>query len=116
MLWAATLPYQVAGNILPADVPDQESRVYRKPVGVVGVISPWNWPLHLTSRSLAPALAVGNAVVVKPASDTPVTGGLLLAKIFEEAGLPPAVFSVLIGAGASVGDAFVTHPVPRAIS
>ena len=58
------------------------------PVGVVAVISPWNFPMYLTNRSVAPALAVGNAVVLKPATDTPVTGGLLLAKIYEEAGLP----------------------------
>jgi aldehyde dehydrogenase (NAD+) len=116
MLEAASLPYLVEGRIIPADVPGKESRVYRKPVGVVGVISPWNWPMQLTNRSLAPALAVGNAVVVKPASDTPVTGGLLLAKIFEEAGLPPGVLSVIVGAGSEVGDAFVAHPIPRVIS
>ncbi len=67
MLEAAALPYLVEGRILAADVPGKESRVYRKPVGVVAVISPWNWPLHLTNRSLAPALAVGNAAVVNPA-------------------------------------------------
>lgn len=101
---------------MPTDIPAKEGRVYRKPVGVVGVISPWNWPLHLTTRSLAPALAVGNAAVVKPASDTPVTGGLLLAKIFEEAGLPPGVLNVVVGPGSEIGDAFVDHPVPRVIS
>lgn len=90
--------------------------MYRKPVGVVGVISPWNWSFQLTARSAAPALAVGNAVVVKPASDTPVTGGLLFAKIFEEAGLPAGVLSVIVGAGSEIGDAFVTHPIPRVIS
>jgi aldehyde dehydrogenase (NAD+) len=116
MLWASTVPLQVEGQILPTDVPGKEGRVYRNPVGVVGVISPWNWPLHLSARSLAPALAVGNAVVIKPASDTPVTGGLLLAKILEEAGLPPGVLSVIIGAGSEIGDAFVTHAVPRVIS
>jgi len=116
MLEAASLPYLFEGRILPADVPGKESRVYRQPVGVVGVISPWNWPMQLTNRSLAPALAVGNAVVVKPASDTPITGGLLLAKIFEEAGLPPGVLSVVVGAGSEIGDAFVKHPVPRVIS
>ncbi|ODT69566.1 MAG: aldehyde dehydrogenase [Nitrosomonadales bacterium SCN 54-20] len=116
MLEATTLPYLVEGRILPSDVPGKESRMYRKPVGVVGVISPWNWPMQLSARSIAPALAVGNAVVVKPASDTPVTGGLLLAKIFEEAGLPPGVMSVTVGAGSEIGDAFVTHPVSRVIS
>ncbi|MER2510871.1 MAG: aldehyde dehydrogenase family protein [Nitrosomonas ureae] len=116
LLEAATLPYLVEGRILPADIPGKESRMYRKPVGVVGVISPWNWPFQLTARSAAPALAVGNAVVVKPASDTPVTGGLLFAKILEEAGLPAGVLSVIAGAGSEIGDAFVTHPIPRVIS
>ena len=83
---------------------------------MVGVISPWNFPLHLSSRSVAPALALGNAVVIKPASDTPITGGLLLAHIFEEAGLPAGVLSVLVGAGSEIGDAFVEHPVPGFIS
>jgi aldehyde dehydrogenase (NAD+) len=116
MLWAASVPAQVEGRVLPTDVPGKEGGVCRKPVGVVGVISPWNWPLHLTIRSLAPVLAVGNAAVLKPASDTPVTGGLLVAKILEEAGLPPGVLSVIIGPGSEIGDAFVTHPTPRVIS
>ena len=59
MLWAASVPDQVEGRILPTDVPGKEGGARRKPVGVCGVISPWNWPLHLSSRSLAPALAVG---------------------------------------------------------
>jgi aldehyde dehydrogenase (NAD+) len=116
MLEAASAPYRVQGRILPSDIPGKENRVYRQPVGVVGVISPWNFPLHLSNRSVAPALAVGNAVVIKPASDTPVTGGLLLAKIYEEAGLPPGVLSVVVGPGSVIGDAFVLHPVPRVIS
>jgi len=116
MLEAASAPYRVQGRILPSDIPGKENRVYRQPVGVVGVISPWNFPLHLSNRSVAPALAVGNAVVIKPASDTPVTGGLLLAKIFEEAGLPPGVLSVVVGPGSLIGDAFVLHPVPRVLS
>ena len=113
---SASLPGRSHGRILPSDVPGKESRVYRAPLGVVGVISPWNFPLHLSSRSVAPALALGNAVVIKPASDTPVTGGLLLARIFEEAGLPAGVLSVLVGAGSEIGDAFVEHPVPGFIS
>jgi aldehyde dehydrogenase (NAD+) len=113
---ASMLPYMMESRIMPCDVPGKESRVYRKPVGVVGVISPWNWPMQLTARSLYPALAVGNAAVVKPASDTPITGGLLFAKILEEAGLPRGVLSVVVGAGSEIGDAFVTHDVPRVIS
>ena len=87
--------------------------MYREPVGVVGVISPWDFSLHLTNRSVAPALATGNAVVVKPSSLTPVTGGTLFAKIYEEAGLPPGVLSVVAGAGDEIGEVFVTHTVPR---
>jgi aldehyde dehydrogenase (NAD+) len=113
---AMEMPYQVHGEILPTDVPGKESRVYRKPVGVVGIISPWNWPLQLTARSLFPALAVGNAVVVKPASDTPITGGLLFGKLLEEAGLPSGVLNIVVGAGSEIGDAFVRHPIPRVIS
>jgi aldehyde dehydrogenase (NAD+) len=116
MYEAASMPSRVAGAILPSDIPGKEGRVYRRPVGVVGVISPWNFPLNLSMRSVAPALAVGNAVVLKPAGDTPVTGGLIIAKIFEEAGLPEGVLSVIVGAGSDIGDAFVCHPVPRVIS
>ena len=115
-LESASLPSRVHGRIMASNIPGKESRVYRAPLGVVGVISPWNFPLHLTARSTSPALALGNAVVIKPASDTPVTGGLLLARIFEEAGLPNGVLSVVVGSGAEIGDAFVEHPVPAFIS
>ncbi|MGY1409211.1 MULTISPECIES: aldehyde dehydrogenase family protein [unclassified Luteimonas] len=115
-LEAAGMPGRSHGHILPSDVRGRQSLVYRQALGVVGVISPWNFPLHLSARSVAPALALGNAVVIKPASDTPVTGGLLLAHIFEEAGLPPGLLSVLVGAGSEIGDAFVEHPVPAFIS
>ncbi|MCZ2820095.1 aldehyde dehydrogenase family protein [Modestobacter sp. VKM Ac-2977] len=113
---ASSYPYRVEGRILPADIEGKESRVYRRPVGVVAVISPWNVPMHLSNRSVAPALATGNAVVLKPAGDTPVTGGLLLAKVYEEAGLPEGLLSVLIGSGSDIGDAIVAHPTPRVVS
>jgi aldehyde dehydrogenase (NAD+) len=116
MLEAATMPAQAQGHIIPVDRPGKEARVYKKPVGVVGVISPWNFPLHLSNRSVAPALALGNAVVLKPSNDTPVTGGLLLAKIYEEAGLPPGVLNVVIGDSAVIGDAFSRHPIPRVLT
>ena len=117
VMWeASSMPHHVAGTIMPSDIPAKESRVYREPVGVVAVISPWNFPMQLSNRSVAPALAVGNAVVLKPAGDTPVTGGLLLARIFEEAGLPPGLLSVVVGSGSDIGDAIVEHPVPRVVS
>ncbi|OYW92302.1 MAG: aldehyde dehydrogenase, partial [Pseudomonadales bacterium 32-61-5] len=87
VLEAINLPSRVQGRIMPIDVPGKQSFVFREPLGVIGVISPWNFPFHLSHRSVAPALAMGNAVVLKPAEDTPITGGLLIAKIYEEAGL-----------------------------
>jgi aldehyde dehydrogenase (NAD+) len=116
MLEAGTLPWRVEGRILGGDYAAKQNLVFRKPVGVVSVISPWNWPLHLSMRTVAPALALGNAVVVKPSADTPITGGLLIAKIFEEAGLPPGVLSVITGRSAEVGDIFVTQPSARVVS
>lgn len=116
LLESASFPHRVHGLIMPSDIPGGENRVYRRPLGVVGVISPWNFPLHLTFRSVAPALALGNSVVIKPASDTTITGGLLAAKIFEEAGLPSGVLSVTAGAGSEIGDYFVAHEVPKFIS
>jgi len=116
ILEAGTLPSRVEGRILFGDYRAKENLVYRKPVGVVSVISPWNWPLHLSMRSVAPALALGNAVVVKPAGDTPITGGLLIAKLFEEAGLPAGVLSVVTGRSAEIGDLFVTQAGARVIS
>ena len=115
-LEAASFPHRMEGRILPLDEPGKESRVYRQPLGVVGVISPWNFPMYLSHRSVGPALALGNAVVLKPAEDTPITGALLLAKIYEEAGLPPGLLNVVIGPITEVGDEFTLHPVPKFIS
>ncbi|WP_249673894.1 aldehyde dehydrogenase family protein [Pseudomonas abieticivorans] len=112
----AAMPFQVEGRILTSHKPGEQSFVFREPLGVVGVISPWNFPLYLSMRSVVPAIALGNTVVLKPASDTAVTGGLLIAHLFEEAGFPAGVLNVVVGAGSEIGDAFVEHPVPRFIS
>jgi len=96
--------------------PGKDNHIVREPAGVVGVISPWNFPLHLSMRAVAPALALGNTVVLKPATDTPITGGLLIAKIFDEAGIPDGVLNVVTGKGSEVGDRMAGHPVPRVIS
>jgi benzaldehyde dehydrogenase (NAD) len=111
---AAALPSQPYGTLLPSEQP-RLSMARRVPVGVVGVISPFNVPIILGIRSVAPALALGNAVVLKPDPRTAVTGGVVLARIFEEAGLPPGVLQMLPG-GADVGEALVTHPLVRVIS
>jgi benzaldehyde dehydrogenase (NAD) len=100
-----SLPY---GELLPTTAPHL-SLARRLPIGVVGVISPFNFPLILAIRAVAPALALGNAVVLKPDPRTAVAGGFTIARIFEEAGLPPGVLSVLPG-GAEVGEALVSDP------
>ena len=82
------------------------------PMGVVGVISPFNFPLILSLRSVAPALAAGNAVVLKPDPQTPVSGGFLIARLFEEAGLPKGLLQVLPGA-APEGEALCRDPNVR---
>ncbi|WP_375143344.1 aldehyde dehydrogenase family protein [Domibacillus sp. A3M-37] len=113
---AAKYPLQMEASIRASAVPGKENRVYRDPIGVVGAITPWNWPLYLTIRVVAPAIATGNSIVVKSDSQTPITGGLIIAKLFEEAGLPKGVLSVLAADLEEVGDYFVEHPVPQVIS
>jgi aldehyde dehydrogenase (NAD+) len=110
------LSLRAEGRILPSPVDGKENRVYRLPVGVVGVISPFNFPLFLSLKAVAPALALGNGVVLKPHQDAPVTGGTLIAKIFEEAGLPGGLLNVVLTDIAEIGDAFIEHPVPKVIA
>lgn len=111
---AAALPSRSYGELLPSEQP-RLSMTRRVPVGVVGVISPFNVPIILGIRSVAPALALGNAVVLKPDPRTAVTGGVVLARIFEEAGLPPGVLQVVPG-GIEAGEALITHPKVPVIS
>lgn len=105
---AAALAAAPAGEVLRSAQP-RMSIARRVPVGVVGVIAPFNSPILLALRAVAPALAVGNAVVLKPDLRTPVVGGAVLAWVFEQAGLPEGVLQVLPG-GADVGAAVVAHP------
>ena len=105
---AAGLPMQAQGQVLPS-APGRLSFARRVPHGVVGVISPFNFPLILSLRAVAPALALGNAVVLKPDTRTPVSGGFIIARVFEEAGLPKGVLQVLPG-DAEAGEALVTDP------
>jgi len=105
---AAGLPLAAQGQVLPS-VPGRLSYARRVPHGVVGVISPFNFPLILGLRSVAPALALGNAVVLKPDTRTPVSGGFVMARVFEAAGLPAGVLQVLPG-DAPAGEALVSDP------
>ncbi|NKS17147.1 benzaldehyde dehydrogenase [Prescottella equi] len=97
-LWeAAALPTQPWGHLLPSSQEGRQSVARRVPLGVVGVISPWNFPLLLAMRAVAPALALGNAVVLKPDVHTTVSGGVVIAELFSRAGLPDGVLHVLTG-------------------
>ncbi|MEU8989571.1 aldehyde dehydrogenase family protein [Streptomyces sp. NPDC048558] len=113
---AVHLALRPEGKIIPSPIDGKENRVYRVPVGVVGVISPFNFPFLLSIKSVAPALALGNGVVLKPHQNTPICGGSLVAKIFEDAGLPAGLLNVVITDIAEIGDAFIEHPVPKVIS
>lgn len=105
---AAAIPSRSLGEILPA-ADGRLSLARRRPVGVVGVISPFNFPLYLAMRAVAPAIAYGNAVVLKPDPRTSVCGGYVIARLFELAGLPKGVLHVLPGDGA-VGAALTADP------
>ncbi len=109
ILNAATLPSQPYGSLMPSAVKGRLSMVRRVPAGVVGAITPWNSPSVLGMRVVAPALALGNAVVLKPDPQTPVVGGAMFAAVFREAGLPDGLLQVVVG-GADVGEAIVTDP------
>jgi benzaldehyde dehydrogenase (NAD) len=111
---AAALASRPLGEILPTALP-RLSLARRSPVGVVGVIAPFNFPLILGIRSVAPALALGNAVVLKPDPRTAVSGGVSIARVFEEAGLPAGLLHVLPG-GPSLGAALVEDPAVRVVS
>jgi len=113
---AATYPLRMNTEILPSAVPGKENRIYRTPVGVVGVIAPWNFPLHLAMRSVVSALATGNGVVLKPDLQTCITGGMLICEVFQEAGLPDGLLNLIVTDLAETGDAVIEHPIPRLIS
>jgi benzaldehyde dehydrogenase (NAD) len=106
---AAGLTSRPIAQIIPSHNPTRVSVAERIPRGVVACITPWNFPLILGMRVLAPALALGNAVVLKPSPETPVAGGLLLAEVFAAAGLPAGLLQVVPG-GVDIGQALVAHP------
>src|SRR5204862_4899714 len=108
--FAAVEARKLAGEMIPMDAAQAgEGKLaftLRRPIGIVGGISPFNFPLNLVAHKLAPALAAGCAVVLKPASQTPLSA-LLLAELEEEAGLPAGWLSVVVGKAAEIGDALI---------
>ena len=103
------------GVTTPSEMPNKWAMSVRCPVGVAGVITPWNFPFAIPSWKLMPALGAGNTAVFKPAGDTPETAWRF-AKIFEEAGLPPGVLNLVFGSGPRVGNPMVEHPRVQVIS
>ncbi len=106
---------RLAGETLPSELPRNFSYVLKQPIGVAGLITPWNFPVSIPVWKLAPALVSGNTVVFKPATLTPLTA-MRVVEIFQEAGLPAGVLNLVHGAGGEVGDEMVIHPSVRALS
>ncbi len=100
---------KIEGATIPVNIPDRLAYTRIEPIGVAGLIAPWNYPLLMAMWKLAPALAAGNAVVLKPSEETPLSA-LRLADLALEAGLPPGTLNVIPGAGPVVGEALVRHP------
>jgi acyl-CoA reductase-like NAD-dependent aldehyde dehydrogenase len=107
--------WRAQGEIFTQSATGNQVQVLRRPLGVVGLICPWNFPFSIPLWKAAPALAYGNCVVLKAASEAPA-GALHLAACLHEAGLPPGVFNVVVGRGGDVGTPLVKHPGVRAIS
>ncbi|MDC3418416.1 aldehyde dehydrogenase family protein [Aquibacillus salsiterrae] len=117
--FASELAKNITGEVLPMDAAiggeHRMGLVKREPLGVVGAITPFNFPLNLSLHKLAPAIAAGNTVIYKPAEKTPISA-YMLVKLFEEAGLPEGVINLLIGTGKEVGAPLVTHEKVHKIS
>ncbi len=103
------------GQTTPSELPNTMAYTTRRPLGVVAVITPWNFPLAIPAWKIAPALVAGNAVVFKPASSTPLTA-VKLVEVFEEAGLPAGVVNLVTGPGSSVGNTLVASPDVKGVS
>src|SRR5436190_20028917 len=103
------------GDTTPSELPDKWAMSIRQPIGIAGIITPWNFPIAIPCWKTMPALVTGNTVVFKPASDTPLCATLLV-ELMAEAGFPPGVVNLVTGTGAEVGDAIVESPDVRVIS
>ncbi len=115
MEYAAGEGRRMFGYTTPSELTNTVAYTVRRPLGVVAIITPWNFPLAIPAWKIAPALVCGNTLVFKPASSTPLTA-VKLVELFEEAGLPPGVLNLVTGPGASVGDCLVNHPKVNGIS
>ena len=115
MEYAAGEGRRMFGYTTPSELPNTVAYTVRRPLGVVGIITPWNFPIAIPAWKMAPALICGNAMVFKPASSTPLSA-VKLVEVFEEAGVPPGVLNLITGPGGSVGNALVESPDVSGIS
>jgi alpha-ketoglutaric semialdehyde dehydrogenase len=106
---------RMTGETIPSELPANFAYTIKEPHGVVALITPWNFPVAIPIWKIAPALAAGNTVVFKPASNTPSTA-VRIVELFKEAGVPEGVLNLVIGSGGEAGDEIVNHPAVRAIS
>ncbi|MBI3272353.1 MAG: aldehyde dehydrogenase family protein [Planctomycetes bacterium] len=106
---------RLSGETVPSELPSNFAYTVKQPLGVVSLITPWNFPVCIPAWKIAPALVGGNTCLFKPATLTPWTATLLV-RIFQDAGLPPGVLNLVIGSGGEVGEEFTTHPAVKAIS
>jgi acyl-CoA reductase-like NAD-dependent aldehyde dehydrogenase len=106
---------RITGETIPSELPNNFCYTVKQPMGPVGIITPWNFPVAIPIWKMAPALVSGNPVVFKPASLTPLTATLLV-EIFDESGVPPGVVNLVYGGGREVGDTIVRHPAIQAVS
>jgi aldehyde dehydrogenase (NAD+) len=103
------------GDTVPSELPDKWAMSIRQPIGIAGIITPWNFPVAIPCWKTMPALVTGNTVVFKPASDTPHCATLVV-ELMAEAGFPPGVVNLVTGSGSDVGDAIVESPDVHVIS
>jgi len=103
------------GSVVPSELPDKSAQCVREPVGVVGLITPWNFPIAIPAWKVLPALILGNTVVLKPSPETPVTAALFV-KALEDCGVPPGVVNLVLGSRIELGEALVRHPNVALIS
>ncbi|WP_028784500.1 NAD-dependent succinate-semialdehyde dehydrogenase [Thalassobacillus devorans] len=115
LLWYAEEANRLYGEWIPSSIESKRLSVIPQPVGVVGAITPWNFPASMITRKVAPALAAGCTVVLKPASETPLTA-IEIVKILEKAGIPDGVVNLVTGNSAKIGDALLHHEAVRLIT
>ena len=103
------------GETIFSELPSNFVYTIKQPLGVVACVTPWNFPVAIPTWKLSPALVAGNTVVFKPATITPATA-VRIVQMFEEAGLPPGVLNLILGAGSEAGDEIIGHPAVKAVS